>query len=163
MFKKENVIRAKFCRGSSPSIDVYFEGEVQSVSLFRGIVELGSRKLSEEEIEAVIVILASKKSVLSTLGNFPPIYAEMLTELIEVQRKRYGKRVKKDKKRRLGYSVSGGKLEEILGEYFNIQNVHIDSIYVGSNRDGVEQIGSESDDRYLVHLSFHEVIEDDMD
>jgi hypothetical protein len=93
--------------------------------------------------------------------NFPQIYDKMLTELIEVQRKRYGKRVKKDKKRRLGYGVSGGKLEEILGKYANIQNVHIDSIYVGSNRYGVEQIGSESDDRYLVHLSFREEVEDE--
>jgi DNA-binding HxlR family transcriptional regulator len=159
MFKKEDVRCVKFCRGSSPSIDVYLAGEVQPVSLFRDIVEHTSEALSEKEIEVVIHILTSKKRVMSMQRNFPQIYNKMLTELIEVQRKRYGKRVKKDKKRRLGYSVSGGKLEEILGEYANIPNVHIDSIYVGSNKYGVERIGSNV--RHLVHLSFHEVKEDE--
>jgi hypothetical protein len=159
MSKKENVIRVEFCRGSSPSLDVHLTGEVQPVSLFRGIVELNSEKLSEKEIEAVIHIVTSKKRVMLKQRNFPQIYDELLTELIEVQRKRY--EVKKDKKRRLGYGVSGGKLEEILGDYINIQDVHIDSIYVGSNRQSVERIDLESDDRYLVHLSFHEAIEDE--
>jgi hypothetical protein len=159
MSKKENVIRVEFCRGSSPSIDVYLDGEVQPVSLFRGIVEPTSEALSEKEIEVVIHILTSKKRIMSIQRNFPQQYNEMLTELIEVQRKRYGKRVKKDKKRRLGYGVSGGKLEEILGDYFNIQDVHIDSIYVGSNKYGVERI--DSNGRHLVHLSFHEEIEDE--
>jgi alkyl sulfatase BDS1-like metallo-beta-lactamase superfamily hydrolase len=153
-------MQADFFRNSGVAcIKVYLPGVKGSISIFANIADLRSKSLGKREIEEVIDILSRKKEAMLKQRNFPQIYDEMLTELIEVQRKRYG--VKKDKKRRVGYSVSGGKLEEILGEYANIQNVHIDSIYVGSNKYNVERIGSESDDRYLVHLSFHEGIEDE--
>lgn len=163
MSNQTHNIRAEFFRNSGVEcIEVYLPGEKESLDLIGGIVDSCSKVLSEKEIAKVIDILSRKKEAMLKQHNFPPVYAKMLSDLIDVQRKRYDKRAKKAKKRRLEYSVSGGKLEEILGEYANIQNVHIDSIYVGSNKYSVERIGSESDNRYLVLLSFREVEEDDM-
>lgn len=160
MFKRTHNIQAEFFRNpGGESIDVYLPRWKVTLNLFEGFIDNDSKVLSEKEIAKVIDILSRKKEAMLKQHNFPQVYDKILSELIGVQIERYG--VKKAKKRKLCFSVSGGKLEEILGEYANIQNVHIDSIYIGSNKYGVERIGSESDDRYLVSLSFREVEEDE--
>ena len=154
MFKSKEVLQAEFYRGSSsPSIEVQFKGNKKTISLFESNIAYCARKLSEIEIEEVVTILSRDKKAMLKQRNFPPIYEEMLSDLIEVQRERYG--VKKDKKRKLGYSVSLGKLEEILGLYFKVKKVRVYSIDVGRDRSDVDWIDLDSDSSYLV-LSFRE-------
>ena len=151
---------ANFCREGTPSIDIVLAKGLAPISLFTGFIERHAKKLSEIELEQVISILSRDKEAMQKQHDFPLLFEEMLSDLIEAQTKRYGVRARKDKKRKLGYSVSVGKLEEILGEYFKIKEVHAYSIDVGSDRYNAERIDLESDHRYLV-LSFREVEEED--
>lgn len=154
MFKSKRVKDAEFWRVSTVSgIDVYLLDGKGPIPLSSTLIIHFAKALSERELEETIEILSSKAKVMIKQRNFPLIYAEMLSDLIEVQMKRYGKRVKKEKKRKLGYSVSIDKLEEILGEYYKIKDVHAYSIDVGSDRSNAERIDVDSDYRYLI-LSF---------
>ena len=217
-YKCKHVKSAKFFRDSSTtSIVVILFENTKLISLFADNIARYTKNLSEIEIEEVVTILSHDKTAMLKQCNFPAIYDEMLSDLIEVQRVRYGaviregtslptkKRhlekeleklkdigirfqevktendilrrmllrwgtireenlskksierygVKKDKKKKLGYSVSLYELEGILNEYFKIKKAHVYSIDVGSDRSNAERIDLESDSRYLV-LSFRE-------
>lgn len=155
MNKHKNVKNTNFSRERSPSIDILFDDGEVSISLYAGSIEKNAKKLSEIELEQVISILLRDKEAMLKQYDFPLVFEEMLYDLIEVQVKRYGVRARK-----LGYSISLGKLEEILGEYYKIKEVCASSIDVGSDRRNAERIDLESDCRYLV-LSFREGEEED--
>jgi len=163
MRKNKNVVSAKFCREpfvSTPSIEVTIRGASESISLFDGIIDHCARVLSEKELEGVIAILSEYKAVMLEERNFPPIYEEMLSDLIKVQKARYGTEGKKEGGRALGYSVRVDKLEEILGDYYKIRDVHIYSIDVGGTRSKSERIDLSGEYRYFV-MSFREENRDD--
>jgi hypothetical protein len=160
MFNRKQKIQARFFRNSSVvCIEVYLPREEWPLCLFEGIVDYCSRVLGEKEIAKVIDILSRKKEAMLKHHNFPLIYDEMLFELIGAQRKRYDVQVKKEKKRKLGYSVSVGKLEEILSKYYNLEKVFIHSIHAGSSIQDTKTIvlraNKEKDDRVLF-VNFHE-------
>lgn len=154
--KNKSDIRAEFCRAGTPHIAVFLSREGQTVYLFRGLIEHGCRKLSEAELEEVIDILTFKKRKMLKRCDFPAIYDDMLSDLIEVYRKRYVKRGKKLNK----YSLSVWQLEELIEQRYNFKEVHIDSIYAGSNKGNAAKIEVGSPDRVL-YVSFSEEIEDD--
>jgi hypothetical protein len=134
----------KFFRDSGcNSIDVILFEKAKCISLFKDGIAHCAKSLSETEIEEAVTLLSHEKKAMLKQRNFPPIYDEMLSDLIEVQRVRYG--VKKDKKRKLSYSVSAGKLEDIPGQF-----VQAYSIDVGSDRLNAELIDLDLDHSYLV-------------
>lgn len=154
----KHVKSAKFYRHESVvAIDVITHDNLRT-SLYENSIKYFAKYLSDIEIEEAIVILLADKKAMLKPRNFPPVFDEMLSDLINVQEERYS--AKKDKKVKLGYSVSIGKLEEIRGLYYKIKNVHAYSIDVGSDRANAERIDLESDYRYLV-LSFREGKEED--
>jgi hypothetical protein len=153
VYKRKHVKSAKFFRGVPSSIDIILSSDSECISLFTGIIGFCAKSLSEIELEEVIKILSSNKKAMLKQRNFPSIYEEMLSDLINVQTERY--EGKTDKKVKLGYSVGLAKLEEIHGLYYKIKNVHAYSIDVGCDRTSAERIDLKSDDRYLV-LSFRE-------
>ena len=142
MFKK---VQAKFCRDSRRGyIEVSLPDLDVPLYLWAEGIAHCCEALSKREVEQVVSILSHDKEAMLKQRNFPPIYDEMLSELIEVRRERYG--VKKDKnevptyslridpKGALTYSVGIDKLEEMLKEYFNLKRAHIYSVVVGDNR-----------------------------
>jgi hypothetical protein len=151
MNKHKNVKSANFCCEGTPSIDIVLAKGPTHISLFTGFIERQAKKLSEIELEQVISILSRDKEAMQKQHDFPLVFEELLSDLIKAQIVRYG--VKRNKKRKLGYSVSPGKLEEILGEYYNLEKVFIHSIYVGSNMQDAKTIllesSKEKDDRVL--------------
>jgi hypothetical protein len=158
MFKSKVVKDAEFWRNRfSEGITILLPDIEGDFSLFGGIINHCAKSLSERELEEVIEILKHKAKIMLKSHNFPLIYDEMLSELIEAQVVRYG--VKRDKKRKLGYSVSLGKLEEILGKYYNHEKVFIHSIHAGSSIQDTKTIvlraNKEKDDRVLF-VNFHE-------
>ena len=161
MKRYSGVVSAKFCREpfvTRPSIEITIRGASAAISLWRGNIEYCAGVLSEKELEVVIAILSQHKEVMLEERNFPPIYEEMLSELIDAQIARYG--VKKEGGRALGYSVSVDKLEEILGDYYKIKDAHIYSIDVGGNKSKAERIDLSGDYRYFV-MSFRETKEEE--
>ena len=155
------VVSAKFCREpfvTCSSIEITIRGASAAITLFHGNIKCRAGVLSEKELEVVIAILSQHKEVMLEERNFPPVYAEMLSNLMDTQIARYG--VKKEGGRALGYSVSIDKLEEILGDYYKIEDAHICSIDVGENRSKAERIDLRSDYSYLV-VSFREENRDD--
>jgi hypothetical protein len=162
MTKARSIYTVDFCRGNATSsIEVELMKGNETISLNHCNIAYCSEVLSQKEIKTIIEILETKKELMLKECDFPSVYGEMLDDLITAYEGRYDKRAKKAKKRKLGFSVSGGKLEEILGEYFKMKDVHIYSIDVGNNRDNAAWISlKESDDCYLV-LSFREVEEDE--
>jgi hypothetical protein len=159
MFKSKEVLQAEFYRGrDSSSIEVQFKDNKGTISLFENNIAYYTRKLGEIEIEEVVTILSRDKKAMLKQCNFPAIYDKMLSDLIEVQRVRYG--VEKDKKRKQDYIVTIDKLDEILSEYYKIKDAHVYSIDVGSDQTHAERIDLESVYRYLI-LSFREGDEED--
>ena len=93
MKKYKYVESAEFCRcGSALYIDVVLPKVSESISLWDGIIDFCAKKLSEKELEDVISILSRKKEAMVKGRNFPAAYGAMLSDLIEVQRERYGVR-----------------------------------------------------------------------
>lgn len=93
MCKYSGIVSAKFCRKpfvSHPSIEVTIRGASKHISLWAGSIGFNARALSEIELEAAISILARSKDVMLKQRNFPPVYDEMLSDLIKVQRERDG-------------------------------------------------------------------------
>lgn len=153
MFKTKYVKSVKFSRLACSSIDVHLSDMPNPIFLFKDIIEHTAKKLSARELEEVIQILMIEKETMLRQCNFPVIYDEMLSDLINVQRERYS--IKKEEARKLGFSVSLEKLEEILGEYYNVKDAHAYSIDVGETRSLAKRIDLVSDYSYLA-LSFQE-------
>ena len=147
MFKRA---QAKFCRSSNNNyISVSLPGLGGTIELWEGLINLGCNVLGERELEQVVSILSREKETMLKQRNFPQIYEEMLTELIEVQRERYDSRVKKEKSRAFVYRVSIDELEEILGLYCAHKNMRISGIYVGTNENDLDQIDFDQNNREL--------------
>ena len=110
-------------------IEVFIPDSNTSIDIFDGQVEHCCRLLTKREIEQVVSILLCDKKAMQKQRNFPLVYDEMLSDLIEVQRERYDLRTKKEKRRDFGYTLSISKMEEILAQYYKFKDVHIDSIH----------------------------------
>ena len=139
MRKNKNVVSANFWRGSGTTscIEVFLDETPHSIDIWAGIIEHCAKRLGEKEIEEVISILSRTKDVLQKLHNFPPIYEEMLSDLIKVRIKRYG--VKKDDERASPWrcrDIPG--VEKMFERNFNIKDVHIYSCDIGCNLDNGE-------------------------
>ena len=158
MKRYSGVASAKFCREPFTMLEITIRGLSAVIPLWHAQIEYCARDLSEKEIEESIAILSQHKVVMLKERNFPPIYEDMLSDLIKAQKERYG--VKKEGGRALGYSVSIDKLEEILGDHYKLKDAHIFSIDVGENRSKAERIDLRSDYSYLV-MSFREENRDD--
>lgn len=134
MIKYKGVIRASFCRaGRQGYIDVHLRGLEKTISLVDGIIAYCSKALSEKEIKTVIEILECKKELMLKERNFPPVYEEMLSDLIEVYKERYTKQVNKGNRRLSQDSLSITELEKVLERHYKVKEVCINSIYAGSN------------------------------
>ena len=162
MLRKYKYIKsAEFRRGDSTShIVVTFSKLSKSLSLFGDVIDHCAKELSEIELEEVISILSREKDAMVKQRNFPPVYEAMLSDLIKVQRERYGVHVEKKVKSTRGYCVGIGKLEEILGRYLNHKNVHILAVSVGSDKYLLERIDLDTNNRALF-VDFREVGEED--
>ena len=158
MKRYSGVVSAKFCRKPAANLEITVRGLSAAISLWHGNIKYGARDLSEKELEVAVAILSQHKVVMLKARNFPPIYEDMLSDLVKAQKERYG--VKKEGGRALGYCVSIDKLEEILGDYYKIKYAHIYSIDVGNDRPKAERIDLRSDYSYLV-VSFREWNRDD--
>ena len=161
MRKHKHVESAEFRRVLATSyIQVTLPKVPEPIRLWDGTIDLCAKNLSEVELEEVILFLSREKEVLSKQRNFPPVHEQMLSDLIKVQTERYGLHAEKKVKRTLGYGVSIGKLEEILGLYSNIKNVRISGVYLGSDMHKLDRGGLDPTDRELF-VRFREVGEED--
>ena len=88
---------ANFYRGIGiSSIDIVLLGEPKTyITIFPGITKHEDMALGETELDEVIAILSREKEALVKHNNFPPIYEEMLTSLINDQTWYRTKKVKK--------------------------------------------------------------------
>ena len=155
----KHVKSAEFHR-EDPRIDITFSKVSKSRSLWGSIIDHCAKDLSEIELEEVISILSRKKDAMLKQRNFPPVYEAMLSDLIKVQRERYGAPAEKKVKHTLGHYVGIGKLEEIIGLYLNHKNVHITAVSVGSDTHVLDRINLDTNTRALF-VDFREAGEED--
>jgi hypothetical protein len=71
-----------------PLSDTHFPLCVYSASIKHDLMSLG-----EKELEQVILILEHEKEAMLKEHNFPPLFDEMLSDLIKVQIERYGEKI----------------------------------------------------------------------
>jgi len=155
MRKYKGDISAKFCREpfvQHSSIKVSLRGVSTAIPLWQGNIEYCARALSEKELEEVIAILSQYKAVMLDERNFPPVYEEMLSDLIKTQRERYGVRGKKEE-RRYETLLNLYEIEELLKQHFNRKEVRIDRVLTVDNRDDAKWISLGEKDRTL-YISF---------
>ena len=154
-------VQAKFCRvPSAAHIEISLPGFEEDILLWRGLISSSFDVIGSSDLEQVISILSRDKEAMLKRDNFPPVYDELLSELIDVQIARYG--VKKEKRRQHGYAVSKGKLEEILGLYSHLNHVRISKIYIGNDKQDLDRLDFGSDDRELF-IQFKDVGEEEED
>lgn len=161
MFKSRNIQGVEFCRDESvTSIEVRLSGKKNPISLFDGIINHCSKKLSESEMGTVIEILTCKKEVMLREDDFPVVYGEMLKDLIIAYNGRYGKQVKKDNNWKPEYGLNIAELEEVLRDYYNLKEVRVNSIYAGNDSYNTIKMEVESPKGFLI-LSFSRGEEDE--
>ena len=103
MKRYSGVVSAKFCREpfvTCPSIEITIRGASAAITLWHDNIEYCAGVLSEKELEVAIAILSQHKEVMLEERNFPPVYEDMLSDLMDAQIARYG--VKKEGGRALG-------------------------------------------------------------
>ena len=143
MRKNKNVVSAKFYRkpfAHTALIEVTIQGASEPISLFHDIIEYCAKTLSEIELEEVISILSHTKDVLLKRRNFPPIYEEMLSDLIKVQKERYGGKKERPPQRSYMGQLNGYEIEQLIKDRYSFETVHIDRILAGDNRDSAKWV-----------------------
>ena len=134
MNRHKNVKSANFCREGTPSMDIVLAKGPVHISLFTDFIERYAKKLSEIELEQVILILSRDKEAMLKQHDFPLIFEEMLSDLIEVQRKRYGVRANEAPKPISLCNPDTSRMRALFKDYFNAKAVNIISIDVRINR-----------------------------
>jgi len=98
MFKSKNDIDARFFRvGTSAYVGISLFGTKKFTPVCQCNILYHTRLLGDMELKRIIRVLSSKKEAMEKQHNFPPIYDEMLTDLISVLNERYKEQLNKVK------------------------------------------------------------------
>jgi hypothetical protein len=68
----------------------YKRGQVGSIDIWAGAIDIDAAKFGSNELEQIISMLSCEKEAMRKQRNFPPIYDEILSDLINVQREHDG-------------------------------------------------------------------------